>query len=94
MSPQALREQLLNADSWFLAVPVGHGRCALPDGGHADSRSALKVAGVALLVFALSAQQLVIEMPSEALAQQVQGKWVHAGAGEAQHSRHKRDDEV
>lgn len=85
---------MLNADSWFLAMPVGHGRCALPDGGHADSRSALEVAGVALLVFALPAQQLIVEMPSEALAQQVQGKWVHAGAGETQHSCHKRDDEV
>lgn len=85
---------MLNADSCFLAMSVGDSRCTLPDGGHADRRGALEVAGVALLVFALSAQQLVVEVPSKTLTQQVQGKRVHAGAGETQHTRQKRDDEV
>lgn len=94
MCHQPFSEQMLNADSLFLAMAVGDGRCALPDGGHADGRGALEVASVALLVFALSTQQLVVEVASEALAQQIQGKRVDAGAGEAQHACHKRDDEV
>lgn len=75
-------------------MSVGHSRCALPDGGHADGGGALEVTAVALLVFATPAQQLVVEVPAEALAQQVKGEGVHAGAGETQHARHERDDEV
>lgn len=75
-------------------MSVGHSGCALPDGGHADGGGALEVTAVALLVFATPAQQLVVEVPAEALAQQVKGEGVHAGAGETQHARHERDDEV
>lgn len=35
-----------------------------------------------------------VEVPAEALTEQVEGEWVDAGGGEAEDSGHQRDDEV